>query len=246
MRSLSPIALSCILFLTLPAFGQDEPPISLPDEGPIPQDSPAQPADQPDIAEDDDEQPDDPKSVQTMPAEEKACRSRLRELGVTFTEYPPQSEPDGCEMAHPVTVSSLGDDVALEPEAVMNCAAAEANAQFLKDHAQQEATRHMSSRIDTVNQVSAYVCRPRAGTRKLSEHAFGNALDWGAILFENGERLEVRQHRRGSPEALFLAALRRHGCGIFKTVLGPGSDADHADHLHFDLAERRNGSTYCR
>lgn len=246
MRSLSFLTVFGVLFLTLQASAQDESAISLPDEGPIPQDSPAQPDDQPDVAEDDDKQPNGPTSAQAMPAEESACRSRLRELRVTFAEHPAQSDPAGCEMAHPLTVSSLGGDVALEPEAVMNCATAEANARFLKDHAQREATRHMSSRIETVNQVSAYVCRPRAGTRKLSEHAFGNALDWGAILFENGERLEVRQHRRGSPEALFLAALRRHGCGIFKTVLGPGSDADHADHLHFDLAERRNGSTYCR
>lgn len=149
-------------------------------------------------------------------------------------------------MAHPLTVSSLGDGVALEPEGVMNCAIAEANARFVRDHAQREATDHLSARIASVNQVSAYVCRPRASGSRLSEHAFGNALDWGAILFEDGKRLDVRLHRRGSPEALFLAALRRHACGIFKTVLGPGSDADHADHLHFDLAERSNGSTYCR
>jgi hypothetical protein len=181
-----------------------------------------------------------------MPPGEHACRARLRELGVEFTEHPPKSEPGGCEIAHPLTVSSLGGDVALEPEGVMNCAIAEANARFVRDHAQREAQRHLSSRIVSVNQVSAYVCRPRAGTRRLSEHAYGNALDWGAILFENGERLDVRLHRRGSPEALFLAALRRHACGPFRTVLGPGSDADHADHLHFDLAERRGGSTYCR
>lgn len=186
------------------------------------------------------------ETAASMPPEERACRSRLRELGVDFEDHPPQSEPEGCEIAHPLTVSSLGGDVALEPEGVMNCATAEANARFVRDHAQREAQHHLSSRIASVNQVSAYVCRPRAGTRTLSEHAYGNALDWGAILFEDGERLDVRLYRRGSPEALFLAALRRHACGPFKTVLGPGSDADHADHLHFDLAERRGGSTYCR
>ena len=194
----------------------------------------------------DDAQDESPKLAEPMSADERACRSRLHELEVDFAEHPPQSEPEGCEMAHPLTVSSLGGGVALEPEAVMNCAIAEANARFVRDHAQREADRHLSSRITAINQVSAYVCRPRAGTRRLSEHAFGNALDWGAIILDDSERLDVRPHRRGSPEALFLAALRRHACGIFKTVLGPGSDADHADHLHFDLAERRNGSTYCR
>lgn len=181
-----------------------------------------------------------------MLAEEIACRARLRELGVDFEEHPPQSEPEGCEMAHPITVSSLGAGVALEPGAVINCATAEANARLMRDHAQAQATRHLSSRIATVNQVSGYVCRPRNGTRKLSEHAFGNALDWGAIVLEDERRLDVRAYRRGSPEATFFAALRKAACGPFTTVLGPGTDADHADHFHFDLAERSNGSTYCR
>lgn len=181
-----------------------------------------------------------------MPSDEIACRARLRELGVAFEEHPPQSEPEGCEIAHPLTVSSLGGGVALEPEGIMNCAIAEANARFVRDQAQQQATRHLSSRIKAVNQVSAYVCRPRHGARKLSEHAFGNALDWGAVVLEDDRRLDVRAYRRGSPEATFFAAIRRIACGPFTTVLGPGSDADHADHLHFDLAERANGSTYCR
>lgn len=193
--------------------------------------------------------PDEPRATRkstAMPSEEIACRARLRELGVAFEEHPPQSEPEGCEMAHPLTVSSLGGGVALEPDAVMNCAIAEANARFVRDHGQAEATRHLSSRIAAVNQVSGYVCRPRNGTRTLSEHAFGNALDWGAVILEDERRIDVRAYRRGSPEAIFFAAMRKAACGPFTTVLGPGTDADHADHFHFDLAERSNGSTYCR
>ncbi len=203
---------------------------------------------EPDAAVADDAPVDAPRSRQstTMPSGEIACRARLRELGVAFAEHPPQSEPEGCEIAHPLTVSSLGGGVALEPEGVMNCAIAEANARFMRDQAQQQAARHLSSRIAAVNQVSAYVCRPRHGTRKLSEHAFGNALDWGAVVLEDERRIDVRAYRRGSPEATFFAAMRKSACGPFTTVLGPGSDADHADHFHFDLAERSNGSTYCR
>lgn len=192
------------------------------------------------------ETPRSPLRSIAMPSEEIACRARLRELGVAFEEHPPQSEPEGCEMAHPITVASLGGGVELEPDAVMNCAIAEANARFVRDHAQETATRHLSSRIAAVNQVSGYVCRPRNGTRKLSEHAFGNALDWGAVILEDERRLDVRAYRRGSAEATFFAGLRKAACGPFTTVLGPGTDADHADHFHFDLAERSNGSTYCR
>jgi hypothetical protein len=40
--------------------------------------------------------------------------------------------------------------------------------------------------------------------------------------------------------------VRKAACGPFKTVLGPGSDADHALHFHFDLAPRRHGGTFCQ
>ena len=47
--------------------------------------------------------------------------------------------------------------------------------------------------------------------------------------------------------ARFGPVLRRihaAGCGPFATTLGPGADALHADHLHYDVARRRR--PYCR
>jgi hypothetical protein len=32
-----------------------------------------------------------------------------------------------------------------------------------------------------------------------------------------------------------IRTLRTTACGYFTTILGPGSNASHADHLHFDL-----------
>src|SRR3712207_7448047 len=43
-----------------------------------------------------------------------------------------------------------------------------------------------------------------------------------------------------SPEASFQSAIQKAACPIFNTVLGPGSDAAHGDHLHLDLRERRS------
>jgi hypothetical protein len=34
-------------------------------------------------------------------------------------------------------------------------------------------------------------------------------------------------------------------CARFTTVLGPGSDGYHEDHVHVDLAERRGGYRIC-
>lgn len=49
-----------------------------------------------------------------------------------------------------------------------------------------------------------------------------------------------------SPERRFLERIHKSACGPFATVLGPDANEDHRDHLHLDLAQRRNDSTYCR
>jgi hypothetical protein len=38
-----------------------------------------------------------------------------------------------------------------------------------------------------------------------------------------------------SPEAMFLRRVRDKGCGVFSVVLSPDYNAQHADHLHFDM-----------
>lgn len=182
-----------------------------------------------------------------LPAEELACRQRLEAAGVKFTPQPPLSDPSGCSAPWPITVTTLPGNVSLRPEATMSCAMAEATANFLSEHAQPIAQKLASSRITAIDQVSAYVCRPRTSdAAKLSEHALGNALDWGAVELANGSLVAVLGYKRDSAHAKLMQALRNAACGPFKTVLGPGSDADHTDHFHFDLAQRRNGGTWCR
>ncbi len=99
--------------------------------------------------------------------------------------------------------------------------------------------------LKSVSHASAYVCRPRNGTRKLSEHAFGNALDIASFTLSDGTMVAVELRPDEKP-AIFLGKLRKAACGPFKTVLGPGSDPDHALHFHLDLAPRRHGGTFCQ
>ena len=40
--------------------------------------------------------------------------------------------------------------------------------------------------------------------------------------------------------------MRKSVCTRFTTVLGPGSDGYHEDHIHIDLAERRSGYRICQ
>lgn len=180
----------------------------------------------------------------TMPADEVACRQRLGELGVTFEERSAESDASGCAMPYPLSVSTLGKTVKLEPAGLMNCAMAEAASRFTADTIMPAAKRDIGADLQSIAQASAYVCRPRAGTRKLSEHAFGNALDIARFNLSGGKAVDVIL-RPEENEARFLGSIRKAACGPFKTVLGPGSNADHATHLHLDLAPRKHGGTVC-
>lgn len=189
-----------------------------------------------------------PLPADVMPAEERACRERLRALGVAFEERERLSAPEaGCLVAYPVAVTALGPAISLAPEAVMNCAMAEAAARFAAGTISPEAERAFGSPLAAVAQASAYVCRNRHGQSKISEHALGNALDISALRLKDGTEIAVHAY---GPEDLrrtdFIRTLRTKACGPFKTVLGPGSDADHALHLHLDLQQRRRGGTFCQ
>lgn len=180
-----------------------------------------------------------------MAAAETACRAALRRLGAAFKDRPAETEPEGCVIAHPVEVTSLTSAVELEPEALLKCAMAETAARFVKQVVAPAARKHLGASLKSVRHASAYVCRPRNGSSKLSEHAFGNALDFSAFELEDGRLVEVGA-TKSVAEQQFLDAIRKAACGPFKTVLGPGSDADHSDHFHLDLAPRRRGSTFCQ
>lgn len=180
-----------------------------------------------------------------MPIEETACRTRLKVLGAEFEEFAPQRDADGCALPFPLKLKRLSRSIDIEPDAVINCATAEAAARFATDVISPAAKTAFGEDLTTIGQASAYVCRPRNGTRKLSEHAFGNALDIARFTLSKGTAIDVEP---APPEknAKFLASIRKAACGPFKTVLGPGSDADHSLHFHLDLAPRRNGGTFCQ
>jgi hypothetical protein len=193
--------------------------------------------------------PPDPRSsmprFDIIPPDETACRARLREIGVVFEERPGESDSSGCALPYPVAVTKLSATITLEPEALMNCPMAEAAARFAAEIVSPAAKAEYGEELKSIGHASAYVCRPRNGSAKLSEHAFGNALDVARFTLSKGTVVDV-EPAPDPKAAKFLGAIRKAACGPFKTVLGPGSDADHALHFHFDLAPRRNGGTFCQ
>ena len=243
--------------------GPEAPPAKT-DEKPVPRPQPEQPAEvdekptprpqtgEPSSETGDEKKPDTPPPAlespprpDTSPAQEAACRKRLTALGAKFEERPPLSDPSGCSLPRPLLVTALSGGIAVQPEALVNCATAEAVARFSTDVVSKLAKQELGSELKSVQQASGYVCRPRNGTHKLSEHAFGNAFDIASFTLVDGTVVEVTATRHPK-QSQFLSKVRTAACGPFKTVLGPGSDADHATHFHLDLAKRRNGSTFCQ
>ena len=233
----------------------NERPPTLPPASPVPEEKPAVTPSQPKPSALSKETgkkppPTDPRSdlrpIEPMPKQQAACRQRLKALGVEFEEQKPlHDEENGCAVAYPITVTRLGADIALEPQAEMNCEMAEAAARFMERTVLPAAKAHFGTGLKSVDQASAYVCRPRHNGEKMSEHAFGNALDIASFTLADDTRIAVEPDPPGK-NAKFLGAVRKAACGPFKTVLGPGSDADHALHLHLDLQPRRNGGTFCQ
>lgn len=242
-----------------PAESEPEPPAVAPTPTPKPDTTEPEaqppavapvPPEKPDDADGEKKMLPDPRSADLpadkMPAQEIACRERLKALGVEFEEHKPESDPAiGCSIPYPVVLKTLGKSVAIGAGTELNCPMAEAAARFMVDVVQPAAKSAFGAELKSVSQASAFVCRPRHGTRKLSEHAFGNAIDIASFTLSDGRTVEVGP---APPEkdAKFLNEVRKAACGPFKTVLGPGSDADHTRHFHLDLEPRRHGGTFCQ
>lgn len=160
----------------------------------------------------------------------------------------PLQGPGSCGTAAAVTLSGVvladGSRLAIQPAATLSCPMAAAVARWVREDLAPEAVRHGHPLVVLENYAS-YDCRGRNRdpAALLSEHGRANALDVRGFEEAGG-----RKWRIGTAEAPpdLLVELKRSACARFMTVLGPGSDGFHEDHVHVDLAPRRNGWTICQ
>ena len=103
--------------------------------------------------------------------------------------------------------------------------------------------------VAEIKQISAYSCRGMNGQvgARISEHAFGNALDIAAFVLADGKRVTIKGGWQGSAEEQgFLRDVQAAACDQFTTVLAPGSNRYHYDHIHVDLMRRASGRRICQ
>ena len=146
------------------------------------------------------------------------------------------------------SVASFGP-VAMKPAATLACPMVSALDRWLADSVQPAAQRWFGTRVAEIKQISAYSCRGMNGNSRsrISEHAFGNALDIASFTLADGRVVTVKNGWKGMPEEQgFLRDIQAAACQQFNTVLAPGSNVYHYDHIHVDLMRRKSQRTICQ
>ena len=183
----------------------------------------------------------------TMPQSEVACRRELKRLGATFQDMPAVGNGKSCGIDYPVKLSELSGDIAMKPAATLSCQMALQVAKWTKYELGPSTRRRYFTGVKAIHQGSSYSCRRIAGSRSMSEHSKGNALDVMRIELDNGKNIGVVKKGFFSfREKGLLNNVRADACSYFSTVLGPGYNYDHRNHFHFDLAQRRSGRRTCK
>ena len=169
-----------------------------------------------------------------------------------------QSAIDGpgiCGLEHPFRVTALKDGaLPLDKAVVMDCQMIAALEDWLDTVVQPSATARFGAAVAELDVFGAYSCRTvdNLPGEKLSEHAFGNAVDVSGFVLADGRRIKIERDwkKTDSQEGAFLHEIHAGACGEFTTVLGPGSDAFHYNHFHLDLAMHGRTNTgprrYCK
>ena len=188
-------------------------------------------------------------SAAAPPAREvSACRAALTDAIAIAPSIPDIHGPGGCGGEDLVRLEAVvlpdKHQVAVRPAAILRCEMASVVADWVRTDMTKLA-KGLGSGIAELDNFDSFDCRGRnriVGAR-LSEHGRANALDVRSFALANGRAISLTD--RALPRDVRETVLRSL-CARFTTVLGPGSDGYHEDHIHLDLMERRNGYRICQ
>ena len=133
---------------------------------------------------------------------------------------------------------------AVTPPATLACPMVSALDRWVSEGVQPAALRWFGSQVTEIRQIGSYSCREMvgSGTSSMSEHAFGDALDISGFTLADGRKITVKNGWHGTPEEQgFLHDVQLYACETFSTVLAPGYNVYHYDHIHVDLMRRASG-----
>jgi hypothetical protein len=188
-----------------------------------------------------------PEQAEASKDAPSACVVALRAVAI-IRALPAIEGQGACGIDDPVLLSAVilpdARAVAINPPATLRCEMAAAVAQWVRED-MAPLVRRLGAPLRAIENFDSYQCRGRNRVfgARISEHGRGNALDIKGVRLDDGGIAFLtdphvdRQVRTG---------LRHSACLRFSTVLGPGSDGYHENHVHLDLAERRSDYRICQ
>ncbi len=145
----------------------------------------------------------------------------------------------GCGQEAPFSVTAVGgaNPVQFNVAAVTNCVVASQLQRYFTEVVQPQALQMLGQPVAEIRVAASYSCRPRNNQRgaKLSEHGYANAIDISAFVLRDGTVLSIEDDwPKWGRKGKFLRAINRKACRYFTTVIGPGGDKYHQNHIHLD------------
>ena len=194
--------------------------------------------------------PDDIPDDATLPGRPVPSAPRTQPAyNAPVYQPPPQHVPPtlgptrGPYSQAPITPATLA------PAATLACPMVSALDRWVSQGVQPAALHWFGTQVTEIQQIGSYACREMigSGTSHMSEHAFGDALDIAGFTLADGRKISVKNGWHGTPEEQgFLHDVQLYACETFSTVLAPGYNIYHYDHIHVDLMRRRPGYHPCR
>src|SRR5215475_7736567 len=183
-----------------------------------------------------------PRPTPALP-EPSACQLRLTKDVAIAAPLQTLDGPGECAVTDAVRLEAVvmpdGSRVALNPPATLRCSMAEAIVRWVRED-MAAAALMLGAPLRGLDNYASYHCRGRNNIvgAQLSEHGKANALDIRLVRLADGRRIGLTD-----PHVVrdFRERMRKDACHRFSTVLGPGSDGYHEDHVHVDLQERPRG-----
>jgi hypothetical protein len=176
------------------------------------------------------------------PEQLRACLAGLDATGVRYRRLPDRSDGGGCGFTNALQLQQIG--IPLTNLGAVTCPVARALTLWVRGPVQTAAREVYGQQVGRVETFGSYSCRTIAGGARLSQHGLANAVDISAFRLADGRTVTIEAGWNGEDERdrRFLRLVRDGGCRAFLTVLSPDYNADHYNHLHFDMGR----GPFCR
>jgi hypothetical protein len=179
--------------------------------------------------------PPPPAPPPALKTERQSCYQQLDQRGVTYERERDFHTSQGCGIDENVRVDR--SPIPLSRPASMSCPFAVVLSDFETRIVQPAAKRYFHKRVTEIGHAGTYACRDQRGgdASRLSQHAYGKAIDILGFELEGGERISVLKDWRGDgAKAKFLHEVAKGACTLFDVVITPNHNSFHLDHIHMD------------